>query len=252
MSVVAPGQPTLRTASPDVALVAPVYNEEEGIEEFVREADRELAKLGRSYELICIDDGSRDRSQEILLRLKQDFPNLRVIALQGNHGQSAAFDAGIQCARAEIVVLIDADMQNDPADIGKLIDALEKHDAACAAGCRANRKDTRMRKLQSKIANTVRIWITKDPVKDTGCSLKAFRAEVLKRCTLYKGMHRFFTTLIRMEGGTVVEVDVNHRPRTQGVPKYGSGLGRTFTALRDAWAVRWMQKRYLLYKADEL
>ena len=237
---------------PYVALVAPVYNEEECIEEFVREADRELAKLGRDYEIVCVDDGSKDRSQQILLGLKREFPCLRVVALEGNHGQSAAFDAGIQFARAEIIVLIDADLQNDPADIGKLLAALEKQNAACACGCRANRKDTWMRKFQSKIANTVRIWITKDAIKDTGCSLKAFRADVLKRCKLYRGMHRFLTTLIRMEGGTVVEVDVNHRPRHKGTPKYGSGLGRTFTALRDALAVRWMQKRYLLYKAKEL
>jgi len=236
-----------------ISLVAPVYNEKECIEEFVREADRELAKLNKPYEIVCVDDGSKDGSREILLGLKATFPNLRVVGLAKNAGQSAAFDAGIKFAQGKYIVLIDSDLQNDPADIGKLIEVMEgPEQPTCAAGRRAKRQDTWFRRMQSKIANGVRIWLTKDPIKDTGCSLKAFRAEVLKRCKIYKGMHRFLTTLIRMEGGTVVEVDVNHRPRPKGTPKYGGGLGRTFVALRDAFAVRWMQQRYLLYKADEL
>ncbi|MCW8132227.1 MAG: glycosyltransferase family 2 protein [Planctomycetota bacterium] len=240
-------------AAPYVTLVAPVYNEKECIEEFVQEADRELAKLGKPYELLCVDDGSKDGSREILIGLKKTYPSLRVVGLQKNTGQSAAFDAGIRFAKGEIIVLIDSDLQNDPADIAELVAVLEGPEKpTCAAGRRANRKDTWFRKIQSKIANGVRIWLTGDPIKDTGCSLKAFRGEVLKRCKMYKGMHRFLTTLIRMEGGTVVEVDVNHRPRSKGTPKYGGGLGRTFVALRDAFAVRWMQSRYLLYKADEL
>lgn len=236
-----------------VTLVAPVYNEKECIEEFVAEADAELKKLGRPYEIVCVDDGSKDGSRELLLGMKARFPSLRVVGLNKNSGQSAAFDAGIQFAKGEIVVLIDSDLQNDPADIGKLVAVLEGPEKpTCAAGRRAKRQDTWFRRLQSRIANGVRIWLTKDGIKDTGCSLKAFRAEVLKRCKIYKGMHRFLTTLIRMEGGTVVEVDVNHRPRPKGTPKYGGGLGRTFVALHDAFAVRWMQKRYLLYKAEEL
>jgi glycosyltransferase involved in cell wall biosynthesis len=241
------------STGPYVTLVAPVYNEKECIEEFVAEADAELKKLGRPYEIVCVDDGSKDGSRELLLGMKARFPSLRVVGLNKNSGQSAAFDAGIQFAKGEIVVLIDSDLQNDPADIGKLVAVLEGPDKpTCAAGRRAKRQDTWFRRLQSRIANGVRIWLTKDAIKDTGCSLKAFRAEVLKRCKIYKGMHRFLTTLIRMEGGTVVEVDVNHRPRPKGTPKYGGGLGRTFVALHDAFAVRWMQKRYLLYKAEEL
>jgi len=243
-----------RTASPPyLSLVAPVYNERECIEEFVREADLELEKLGRSYEIVCVDDGSQDGSREVLVGLKPRFPALRVVGLERNCGQSAAFAAGVQFARGALIALMDADLQNDPADIPRLLAVLEGPERPdCVAGCRAARRDNWLRRLSSRIANRVRIWITHDPVRDTGCSLKLFRAEYLKRVKFYRGMHRFLTTLIRMEGGTVREVDVHHRPRPKGTPKYGHGLGRTFTALRDAFAVRWMQSRCLRYKAEEL
>ena len=236
-----------------ISLVAAVYNEQECIEDFVREADGALSALGRGYEIVCADDGSTDQTREILVRLKTRFPALRVIRLLRNQGQSGAFEAGIRAARGEYIVLIDADLQNDPADIGKLLAALEGPDRpACAAGRRAKRRDNFVRKISSWIANRVRIWITGDPIHDIGCSLKAFRAEYAKRLKLFRGTHRFFTTLVRMQGGTVVEVDVNHRPRPKGTPKYGQGLGRTFTALRDAFAVRWMQSRNLNYETEEL
>ena len=240
---------------PDLSLVAAVYNEKECIEDFVQEADRELAKLNlpHGYEILCVDDGSKDGTREILQALKKKYPALRVVGMEGNHGQSAAFDAGIRFAAGEVIALIDSDLQNDPADIGKLLATMNGPDKPdCAAGRRAKRKDNFVRRISSRIANRVRIWLTQDPIQDTGCSLKAFRADTLKRVKLYKGMHRFLTTLIRLEGGSVVEVDVNHRPRPKGQPKYGLGLGRTFTALRDAFAVKWMRQRYLKYKANEL
>ncbi len=236
-----------------VSLVAPVYNEKECIEDFVKEADAELKKLGRSYEIVCADDCSTDGSKDILTVLKKKYAALRVVRLTRNQGQSGAFEAGIRAARGQYIVLIDADMQNDPADIGRLIAALEAPDKpACAAGRRAARQDNFIRRLSSRIANGVRIWLTKDPIRDTGCSLKAFDARYAKRMKMFKGMHRFLTTLVRMQGGTVVEVDVNHRPRPKGTPKYGQGLGRTFTALRDAFAVRWMKSRSLNYETEEL
>jgi dolichol-phosphate mannosyltransferase len=238
---------------PYLSLVAPVYNERECIEEFVREADEALRRIARPYEIVCVDDGSSDGSREILLGLKSRFPVLRVVRLERNSGQSAAFAAGVEFARGELIALIDADLQNDPADLVRMLAVLEGPEhPACVAGRRAVRQDNWLRRLSSRIANRVRIWITRDPIRDTGCSLKLFRAAYLKRVKFYRGMHRFLTTLIRMEGGTVCELDVNHRPRAKGTPKYGQGLGRTFTALRDALAVRWMQSRYLLYKAEEL
>jgi glycosyltransferase involved in cell wall biosynthesis len=236
-----------------LSLVAPVYNEKECIEEFVAEADRELKKLGRSYEIVCADDCSTDGTFEILKKLKTRVPSLRVIRLKRNQGQSGAFEAGIRASKGEIIILIDADLQNDPSDIGKLLAALEGPDnPACAAGNRANRQDSGFRKLQSRIANRVRIWITGDPIRDTGCSLKAFRSKYAKNIKMFRGMHRFFTTLVRIQGGKVIEVDVNHRARTRGTPKYGGGLGRTFTALKDAFVVRWMQSRGLNYETEEL
>ncbi len=238
---------------PHISLIAPVYNEKECIAEFVKEAACELTKLKRPFEIICADDCSTDGTRELLQELKKQYPSLRIVRLLKNQGQSGAFEAGIRAARGTYIVLIDADLQNDPADIGLLISALENPDKpACAAGRRARRKDTFFRRIQSRIANRVRIWITGDPVRDTGCSLKAFRSEYAKRMKLFRGMHRFFTTLVRMQGGTVVEVDVNHRPRAGGTPKYGSGFGRTFVALRDAFAVRWMQSRGLQYECEEL
>ena len=236
-----------------ISLVAPVYNEQECIADFVQEADRELRKLNRSYEIVCVDDCSTDGTRALLQTLKTQFSALRVIRLLRNQGQSGAFEAGIRAANGSYIVLIDADLQNDPADIRVLIEALESPARpACAAGRRAKRQDTFFRRMQSRIANRVRIWITGDPIRDTGCSLKAFRAEHAKRMKFFRGMHRFLTTLIRMQGGTVVEVDVNHRARAAGTPKYGSGMGRTFVALKDAFAVRWMQSRGLHYECEEL
>ena len=240
-------------ARPCLSLVAAVYDERENIEEFVREADQALRGLGRAYEIVCVDDGSKDGSRELLLDLKKRCAALRVVGLDANHGQSAAFAAGIAFARGQYIALIDADLQNDPSDLPGMLGRLEAPDQpGCVAGRRANRRDTWLRRVSSRVANRVRFWLTRDPVRDTGCSLKVFRAEFIRPVKFYRGMHRFLTTLVRMEGGTVVEMDVKHRPRRQGRPKYGAGLGRTFTALRDAFAVRWMQRRCLKYKAREL
>jgi len=200
-----------------------------------------------------VNDGSTDATAERLRALKPQFPALRVVRILKNSGETAATDAGFHAARGELIATVDADLQNDPADIGKLLAALEGPDKpACAAGRRVKRRDNFVRKISSWIANTVRIWITGDPIHDIGCSLKAFRAEYAKRFKMFRGTHRFFTTLVRMQGGQVIEVAVNHRPRANGDSKYGQGLGRTFTALRDAFAVRWMQSRNLNYEVEEL
>ena len=232
-----------------LSIIIPAYNEIDTIPEVLERVRAQPF----DKEIIVADDCSTDGTREVLVGLKTAFPALRIIRLLRNQGQSGAFEAGIKAARGAYIVLIDADLQNDPADIGKLIAALEgPGKPACAAGRRARRQDNIIRRISSKIANRVRIWITGDPIRDTGCSLKAFRAQHAKRMKLFRGTHRFFTTLVRMQGGTVVEVDVNHRPRAKGTPKYGHGLGRTFTALRDAFAVRWMQSRRLHYETEEL
>ena len=235
----------------EISLVAPVYNEEENVEQFVAEAVAAMEKLGRPYEIVAVDDGSTDRSRAILLAMRKKFPALRVIALDRNHGQSAAFDAGLKASRGRILVTIDSDLQNDPSDIGKLLDAMEKHGADGAIGWRVKRQDNLIRRISSRIANGIRNRISRETVRDTGCSLKAFRREAILRCKLFNGMHRFMPTLVKMEGGTVVEIPVSHRPRIRGRSKYGV-WNRAFRAFADLLAVRWMKSRALRYKAEEI
>jgi len=230
---------------PEISIVAPVYNEVENVGPLVDELLKTLAPMGRSYELVLVDDGSTDGSAEAIARLASAHAEVRGLHLKQNRGQTAAFDAGIKGARGDIVVTIDADLQNDPADIPKLVAALDGHDAAI--GYRAIREDTLVRRVSSKIANAVRNRLSGDDVIDTGCSLKAFRAKRLREVKLFTGMHRFLPTLVKIEGGTVVQLPVGHRPRRAGTSKYGV-WNRVFRSFADLLAVRWMKKRRLDYE----
>ena len=234
--------------APDVSLVVPVYNERENVGALVTEIAAALA--GRRYEIVAVDDGSTDGSLAELQRLKHAHPELHIVAFEGNAGQSAAFVAGFRAARGRAIVTLDADLQNDPADVPALLAELERSGAACVAGYRANRRDTPWRRLQSRIANGVRNWLNRETIRDTGCSLKAFRADAVRALPLFSGMHRFLPTLIKMHGGTVAEVPVGHRPRRFGTTKYGM-WNRVFRSLADAFAVRWMQRRVLSYRVRE-
>jgi len=244
---------------PALSVVAPAYNEQESIEDFVMEMCQHLDVLpppantaGASYELICVDDGSTDQTFARLMALRQRFPQLRPLALDRNHGQSAALAAGVAVARGEIIALIDADQQNDPADVARLFEMLQADSGVDAlVGVRARRRDTWLRRISSKVANRIGQWITGEQIKDGACGLKVSRAEFLKRVTFFRGAHRFLATLVRLEGGVVREINVNHRPRAKGESKYGSGLGRTFIALRDAFGVRWLKDRKIRYKLQE-
>jgi glycosyltransferase involved in cell wall biosynthesis len=243
---------------PALSVVAPAFNEQESIEDFVTEMCQHLDALpapgdGRdSYELICVDDGSTDQTNARLSQLRQRFPRLRPLTLDRNHGQSAALAAGVAVARGEIIALIDADLQNDPADVTRLFRLLQSDRSVDAlVGVRAQRRDTWLRRISSKLANRIGQWITGEPIKDGACGLKVSRAEFLERVTFFRGAHRFLATLVRLEGGVVREIDVNHRPRAKGESKYGSGLGRTFIALRDAFGVRWLKDRKIRYKLQE-
>ena len=241
---------------PALSVIAPAFNEQESIEDFVVEMCQHLEALasvgtaGRvGYELICVDDGSSDQTFTRLLELQVRFPRLRPIALDRNHGQSAALAAGVAVAQGEIIALIDADMQNDPADVGRLFSMIQAQaDLDCLVGVRAQRRDTWLRRISSKIANRIGRWITGEYIRDAACGLKVCRAPLLKQVTFFRGAHRFLATLVRLEGGTVHEIDVNHRPRAKGESKYGSGLGRTFVALRDAFGVRWLKDRKIRYR----
>lgn len=234
--------------TPDVSLVVPVYNERENVGPLV--AEIAVALAGRRYEVVAVDDGSTDGSLAELKRLKGTHPELHIVAFERNAGQSAAFVAGFRAARGRAIVTLDADLQNDPADVPALLAELERSGAACVAGYRPNRHDTAWRRLQSRIANGVRNWLTAETIRDTGCSLKAFRADAVRGLPAFNGMHRFLPTLIRRDGGVVAEVPVRHRPRRFGMTKYGM-WNRVFRALRDAFGVRWLLRRALRYRVRE-
>ncbi len=228
--------------------MVPAYNERENLAPLLAEIAAALG--GRSYEVIVVDDGSTDGTLETLKTLRQRYPQLRIIAFDRNAGQTAAFAAGFRAARAPLVVTLDADLQNDPADIPKLVEALQRTGVTAVAGYRANRRDTSWKRLQSRIANGVRNRLNGEVIRDTGCSLKAFRTDAVRDLPLFSGMHRFLPTLIKMQGGSVSEVPVGHRPRQHGVTKYGM-WNRVWRSLVDAFAVRWMQRRALRYRVRE-
>ncbi|MGH7606997.1 MAG: glycosyltransferase family 2 protein [Gemmatimonadales bacterium] len=233
---------------PDLSLVIPAYNERENFAPLLAEITAALD--GRRYEVVVVDDGSTDGSLETLKALQRQHPPLRMIVLERHAGQTAAFAAGFHAARGPIVITLDADLQNDPADIPVLVDVLERTGATAVAGYRAARQDTAWKRLQSRIANGVRNRLNREVIRDTGCSLKAFRADALRALPLFGGMHRFFPTLVKMQGGTVTEIPVHHRARRHGVTKYGM-WNRMLRSLLDAFAVRWMQRRALRYRVRE-
>ena len=234
----------------EVALVIPVYNERDNLPLLIDEIARAVGGEGRSYEIVAVDDGSTDGSLEVLEGLRRDHPELRIVAFAEHAGQTAALAAGFRVARGRAIVTLDADLQNDPADVPALLAELERSRAAAVVGYRVNRHDSAWKRLQSRIANGVRNRLNHETIRDTGCSLKAFRADAVRALPLFDGMHRFLPTLIRMEGGTVVELPVRHRPRRFGRTKYGM-WNRVFRSFADALAVRWMQRRALRYRIRE-
>lgn len=235
---------------PDLSVVFPVFNEAENIPILLDEIEAALRGRSWTYEIIAVDDGSRDASLDVLKRSRDKHPTLRVLALEKNSGQTAALDAAWRAARGNLVVSLDADLQNDPADIPRMMDALEGEKVDMVIGVRVNRQDTAIRRLQSKIGNGVRNWITRDHITDTGCSLKLLRREIVDRVRLYTGMHRFLPTLARIEGYSVMEMPVNHRPRRFGTSNYGA-MNRALRGLADCFAVRWMSKRTFHYRVEE-
>jgi glycosyltransferase involved in cell wall biosynthesis len=229
-------------SEPELSIVIPAFNEEDNLAPLLEEIRAALDPRGIVYEVVVVDDGSTDRSPQVLAELRAADGRLRVLRQRRNAGQSAAFAAGFRCARAPIVVTLDADLQNDPVDIPRLLAAIADCDVVC--GIRANRHDSWVRRLSSLIANGVRNRLTHDDIVDTGCSLKAFRAAFLPQLPMFTGMHRFLPTLLRLQGARVRQIPVNHRPRRHGVAKYGIG-NRVFRALADLFAVRWMQRRWI-------
>lgn len=227
------------------SVVIPLKNEEGNIAELIQELEPIMNALREKWELICVDDGSTDRTLSILQDLCREKPYLRVLIFQGNFGQSSAFDAGFKAAKGEFIITLDGDRQNDPNDIPQLLAAAQDNDLIC--GQRAKRKDSLVKKITSFLANQIRSRVCGDGVSDTGCSLKVYRADCLRKIKMFHGMHRFLPALFIMEGFRIKEIPVNHRERTQGQTKYNF-FNRSFNTIADMLAVRWMRKRVLKYK----
>jgi len=230
------------------SIVIPLKDEEENIEILISEIEPVMKDVGESWEMICIDDGSTDRTQEILTAMSKNKVFLKPVFFEKNYGQSSAFDAGFKMATGEFIITLDGDLQNDPRDIPKLIKKTTDADMVC--GCRLNRKDTFTKKITSLLANKIRGKICRDNMKDTGCSLKLYRKACLDKIKLFDGMHRFLPALFKNEGFLVVEVPVNHRHRQHGKSKYNF-LNRSFNTIADMLAVQWMRKRRLKYKVKQ-
>ena len=220
-----------------ISIVIPFYNEEANVRPLHQALSRVLERLGREYEVIAVDDGSTDRTLSLLAEIHREDPRWRVLAFRRNFGQTAALSAGFDYARGEIIVTLDADLQNDPEDIPKLLEMLGSHDVV--SGWRADRRDSFLtRTLPSMLANKLISSITGVRLHDYGCTLKAYRREVIENLKLYGDMHRFIPAVASWMGISIAEVKVHHEPRRAGVSKYG--LGRTVRVFLDLITVRFM------------
>lgn len=224
----------------ELSVIAPVYNEAENLKELVTQTVSALRPTGIQFEIILVDDGSTDGSQEVLRVLAQEVPELKCIIFRRNFGQSAAMTAGFQHSQGEVVVSMDGDLQNDPADIPRLVEKL-KEGYDLVSGWRRNRKDPFLsRKLPSLLANRLIAWSTGVRLHDYGCSLKAYTGELARNLLLYGELHRFIPVLANLYGARIAEVEVNHRPRRMGRSKYG--IGRTYRVLLDLFLMLFFQK----------
>lgn len=238
-------------SSIELSVVAPAHNEEDNIPRLVDEVGRAISPLGIPFEFVVVDDGSTDGTRAALLALLPSRPWLRCIAMtrtppgRGN-GQSAAFHAGFRAARGRLIAVLDADLQNDPAEIGAMLELLARENADMVQGDRSHaRKDNVVRRVGSWVGRKFRLWLLGDTIRDTGCSLRLMKREIALGLPLeFAGMHRFIPVTARHLGYTVVEMRVKHRPREAGQTKYGFGITkRAIPGLQDLFAVRWMRKR---------
>jgi len=236
---------------PEVSVVLPVFNEAECLQGVIEELVEALERsLGRSFEILVVDDGSSDRTPQLAREAAAKWPSVRVFRHDRNVGQSFAFHTGFVKARGAVIVTIDGDGQNVPADIPKVVSRLGPS-CDCCCGYRASRKDTFWRRIGSRLANGVRNAVLDETIRDTGCSVKAFKAEFVRGLQPWNGMHRFFASFVAMQGGRISQVEVGHRPRQAGVSKY-SNWGRLKRTIFDLFAVKWLKSRSRLYKVETL
>ena len=232
----------------EISAVIPVFNEEENLPVLIPKLMKIFNQLSKVYEMIFVDDGSSDNSRKILREMAIQHPTLRVLGLKENRGLSTALLAGMKEARGDILITLDSDLQNDPADIPKLLKCLDQYDMA--TGWRQKRDDPWLKRIASKIGNGVRNRLSGETIHDSACTLRVFKKECIRTVPIFNGMHRFFSTLVKMEGFRIVEVPVSHHPRRYGKSKYNirNRMIRSFT---DLLAVRWMKDRRIRYEIEE-
>ncbi len=230
---------------PELSVVVPAYNEVESLPILLGELRPVLEATGRSWEIVLVDDGSTDGTTGLVREAAGRDRRIRPVLLAANRGQSAALAAGFARMRGRVVVTLDADLQNDPADLPRLLSALEGADVV--SGIRSNRQDSALRLLSSRIANGFRRAVLGDPVTDIGCSFKAYRREALEGLPMFVGVHRFLPALCVFRGARLVEVRLAHRARRLGRSKYGVG-NRLWRGLHDLVGVRWLKSRLVDYR----
>ncbi len=246
--------------TPEISVVAPAHNEQENVDQLVREIESAMNTGGLRYEIVIVDDGSTDSTRAKLTALMATRPHLRVIAMtntppgKGN-GQSAAFHAGFRACRGEFIAVLDADLQNDPAEIPAMLKLARETGAGLVQGDRSHaRKDNAVRRVGSIVGRLFRRWLLGDTIRDTGCSLRVMKREIGVRLPLeFRGMHRFIPVTARHLGYKVVEMPVKHRPRIAGETKYGMGVvQRAIPGLIDLFAVRYMKNRRRPVSSEEI
>jgi len=239
------------TETPDLSFVIPCYNEQDNLRALVKAIGDSVAPLHRSYEIVITDDCSKDDSWRVLKELAAADPRIRGLRFAFNCGQSAAMWAGMKAARGRIIVTLDADLQNDPQDLARLLEPLKDFDCVCGSRVAARGQgDSFVRVVSSRIANGVRNKLSGESISDAGCCYRAFKRECIDNLKFFKGMHRFLPTLFKIEGFTVTEVQVRTNPRVAGKSNYGIG-NRLFASFYDLIAVRWMKKRMFRYQVSE-
>ena len=234
--------------TPELSLVVPCYHEEGNLRPLVKAIHEALDPLGIRYEVVITDDCSADRSWEVLKELAAADPLVRVQRFEFNCGESAASWAGMQAARGRYLVTMDADLQNDPRDLPKFLEALKTADCVCGTRVETRGQgDSFLRIASSRIANWVRNKLSGETISDAGCTYRAFKRECIAHVKMFRGAHRFLPTLIKMEGFAVAEIPVSNNPRLSGQSHYGV-WNRLFKSFADLLAVRWMKKRMIRYQ----